>query len=178
MDIVVEASELEKEICLVPGTNFCIGSIDSRNETLLEKYDICLIVVLLSDNQRSEIQHTDGSIMKCYRSGTDDGMKTSIKQLLYHLVDMPGSNILPIIDDVRKEISKHFKKSKNGNILFHCMAGISRSPSVVIGLLMHEGFSYEDAYEMIMKVRNIEPDPCFAYQLATLDTTLRKMEVL
>jgi hypothetical protein len=163
----------DKCICLVPDTDFCIGSIESRHPDLLEKYNIRLIVTILGIHERTEITK-DGEIEKCYRA---DG--TSIRQILYHLVDMPGSNIIPIIRDVQKEVSLFWlNRKKAGNILFHCMAGISRSPSVVIGLLMCEGKTYEEAYEKIMEVREIEPDPCFIYQLASLDAVLKKMEIL
>jgi len=170
-------STFDKEICLVPGTRYCIGSIESRDQTFLTKYDIRLIVVLLAEDQRSEIT-TNGVIDSCYRINSLNGERIAIRQILYHLIDMPGANILPIVEDVYKEISQHIAEEKEGNILFHCMAGISRSPSTVIGAMMYDGMSYHDAFEKIIQVRDIiEPDPCFAYQLASLDKSLKKLVI-
>jgi len=183
-----KVSRKNKEICLVPNTKFCIGSAESRTPALLEEYDIRLVIVLMAENERSEIQDRSGQIEKLYR--TDTGKP--VRQILYHLIDMPGSNIMPIIDDIRVELAA-LGDDFQGNILFHCMAGRSRSPSVVIGLMMHNVFGpglgaglrtgemspmpYHEAYESIMTVREIEPDPCFIYQLASIDRSLKKMEV-
>jgi dual specificity phosphatase 12 len=62
------------------------------------------------------------------------------------------------------------------NILVHCMAGVSRSATVVIGYLMAMyGYSFDQAYrEVQMKRPIINPNSGFVGQLQSWEYDLRK----
>ena len=55
-------------------------------------------------------------------------------------------------------------------VAVHCMAGISRSPSVVIAwLILYRGMSYEDAHSLVIRRRPfIRPNPLFTRILKAL----------
>jgi len=79
-------------------------------------------------------------------------------------------------DEENACISKYFSKTndfihearmKNGNVLIHCLAGVSRAPTIVLAYLMtvYE-LSFQDAYSCLKSVRrNINPIPTFVKQL-------------
>lgn len=55
-------------------------------------------------------------------------------------------------------------------VAVHCMAGISRSPSVVIAFfILYRGMSYDDAYSIVVRRRNfIRPNTLFTRILKNL----------
>ncbi|KAA8583485.1 hypothetical protein FQN60_014693 [Etheostoma spectabile] len=59
------------------------------------------------------------------------------------------------------------QRFKDGVVLVHCNAGVSRSSSVVIGyLMMREGLLFDDAYSQVKVARpSIRPNPGFYQQL-------------
>lgn len=64
---------------------------------------------------------------------------------------------------VMRDLFKTFDQIvENGgqHILFHCAAGISRSPAAAFLFLVHgKGLSYEDAYQEILRVRgHVQPN--------------------
>eukprot|EP00667_Euglena_gracilis_P002535 EG_transcript_2537 len=95
------------------------------------------------------------------------------QDFVYHVVDsledQPDQEILsifgkcfPFLDMGRQEPNR---------VLVHCNAGVSRSPTVVIGYLMRLfGFSFQKAYELVHSKRNVVcPNPGFTRQLHTFD---------
>jgi protein-tyrosine phosphatase len=60
--------------------------------------------------------------------------------------------------------------SPSNTILIHCAAGVSRSPSIVIAwLILYRNFSYDQAYDLVVKKRNcIRPNPFFTLLLKSL----------
>src|SRR6478672_2298807 len=67
---------------------------------------------------------------------------------------IPG--VCAFIDDARRQ----------GNVLVHCFASISRSPSVVLTYLCHLGDPLEQAAERLAGIVWTSPDPIFLAQLA------------
>lgn len=101
------------------------------------------------------------------------GVEATIKQanIVYqfvHCLDLPESKLeellnkcIPFIDEVIKNC---------GNILVHCNAGISRSPTVIIGyLILKKHYSFFDAFNLVkMKRNSIQPNSGFLQQLKLL----------
>lgn len=58
-------------------------------------------------------------------------------------------------------------RSKNGNILVHCSAGISRSPTLVLAYMMKKNhWTLEEAFDKMRKLRQIvDPNVSFIIQL-------------
>mmetsp|Transcript_35551 Transcript_35551/g.65857 ORF Transcript_35551/g.65857 Transcript_35551/m.65857 type:complete len:200 (-) Transcript_35551:66-665(-) len=84
-----------------------------------------------------------------------------------------------IEDELEADLSEHFEKTyqfakkaldeEKGVVLFHCMVGKSRSPTLVIAfLLKHRGCTLKEAFAMVKEKRPlIAPNPDFAKQLVT-----------
>lgn len=78
--------------------------------------------------------------------------------------DVPYTLYVPANDHESCDISKYFHQAANfindclerTNIMVHCLAGVSRSVSLVISyLIKHRGFSFQKAYETIKSRRRI-----------------------
>jgi hypothetical protein len=90
---------------------------------------------------------------------------------------------IPILDNPFVKISEHFdetykliKKAKesNKNVFVHCMAGISRSATIIIAYLMKENkMTLNKAYTFVKEKRRIiEPNFSFYCQLVEYEKTL------
>ena len=91
---------------------------------------------------------------------------------------------LVIDDDKEERISEHFfavhkiisqALADNKNVIVHCAAGMSRSPTLVIAYLMIENrWSYEEAINLVRKRRPIvDPNIGFVKQLKGLEYRLK-----
>ena len=77
-----------------------------------------------------------------------------IKQLKITIMDSPGANIKPHLDQAADFIKEAV--DSNGKILVHCYAGISRSSSCVIAYLIREKeLGYFNALYFCRQKRNI-----------------------
>lgn len=90
----------------------------------------------------------------------------------YHtcdLLDLPESNILPSVNKCVDIIHANRKE----NILVHCNAGVSRSPSIVIAyLIIIMKLSYDEAYNTVKSARScIRPNDGFVKQLRGIENT-------
>ncbi|KAL0134246.1 hypothetical protein PUN28_001205 [Cardiocondyla obscurior] len=85
------------------------------------------------------------------------------------LLDLPESNILSAIKKCVGIIHANLKE----NILVHCNAGVSRSPTIVIAYLMIiKKLSYDEAYDIVKKERScIRPNDGFVKQLRNIENT-------
>lgn len=85
------------------------------------------------------------------------------------LLDLPESNIVPSI----KKCIDIIHANRKENILVHCNAGVSRSPTIVIAYLMIiMRLSYNDAYDKVQEARHcIRPNDGFVKQLRTIEGT-------
>jgi hypothetical protein len=70
-----------------------------------------------------------------------------------------------------------FLTETDGSVLVHCMAGISRSTSLIIYYLMKKyAMSYDEAYNFVKRARSIiQPNTGFEKQLRTYDTYRDKL---
>ncbi|KAL4492589.1 hypothetical protein ABPG72_007702 [Tetrahymena utriculariae] len=92
--------------------------------------------------------------------------------------------IIKAEDDNTENISKYFDEcveflAKNllegKNVLVHCIAGVSRSPSFVIAFLIKQfNWSYQRAYDYVKERRPaVQPNANFVRQLKSLDSCSR-----
>jgi protein-tyrosine phosphatase len=136
-----------------------VGNPQTKENDLLEPLDIKVVISALSEEEyeRYQITQEDFDTVTWYRLVISDDEDENIYQ---HFA--PVSQI----------ISEAIKENKN--VLIHCSAGISRSPTLVIAHLMIEkNWSYEDAYRHIKSRRNfIEPNEGFVIQLRMLQFQL------
>lgn len=80
--------------------------------------------------------------------------KYGIKYLALYLRDDPEADIISHIFEIIDFIESD-KKNKNKKILFHCIEGISRAPSMVAGYLMwKENIPISTAIDLIKSKRN------------------------
>src|SRR5579862_4239260 len=77
--------------------------------------------------------------------------------------DVPESDLLVHLDSTCRFIEESLSQ---GNVLIHCAAGISRSPSVVAAFLIKTlSLTPGEALAMICKIRIVRPNPGFFAQL-------------
>ncbi|KAM6922665.1 dual specificity protein phosphatase 19-like isoform 1-T2 [Lycodopsis pacificus] len=89
-------------------------------------------------------------------------------QLVYktlQILDLPDTDITSYLGECSSFIDG--AREKDGVVLVHCNAGVSRSTSIVIGYLMlGEGLAFDDAYSQVKMARpSIRPNPGFYQQL-------------
>ena len=86
--------------------------------------------------------------------------------------DSPGQNIVQYFETTFEYI--HQQLGANRNVLLHCQAGVSRSPSFIIGYLMRcYSKTFEEAYQYVRSKRNIvSPNLNFIGQLTKYQQTL------
>ncbi len=59
-------------------------------------------------------------------------------------------------------------------VLVHCAAGVSRSPTIVLGYLMsRKGMTLREAFDLVSKQRMVQPNEGFMAQLMALELQLR-----
>eukprot|EP01017_Pseudomicrothorax_dubius_P036688 TRINITY_DN5277_c0_g1_i1.p1 TRINITY_DN5277_c0_g1~~TRINITY_DN5277_c0_g1_i1.p1 ORF type:complete len:223 (+),score=38.34 TRINITY_DN5277_c0_g1_i1:49-669(+) len=89
-----------------------------------------------------------------------------------YVVDSPYFDIKPYFNDCIDFIER--RRKKGDNVLVHCMAGISRSATVVIAYMMKVyGYSVREAFKYIASLRPIiKPNSGFYYQLREFEQEL------
>ncbi|KRK00646.1 dual specificity protein phosphatase 19 [Drosophila yakuba] len=85
-------------------------------------------------------------------------------------LDLPETDLMDYVLPVSMEFIEEAHRSQ-GCVLVHCNAGVSRSPSVVIGYLMkRRDMCFEDAYNLVKSWRPcIQPNAGFIQQLKRSD---------
>ncbi len=96
-----------------------------------------------------------------------------LRNYKYHnirIYDSPDQEIITKIDKVY-EILNEEKKST----LINCYAGVSRSATIVIGILMRKyGWSLDKSFDHVSKRRNIDPNNGFMMQLQKYEKICKK----
>jgi predicted protein tyrosine phosphatase len=84
--------------------------------------------------------------------------------MLLEVQDWAGEDLLYYFEEAIKFIDEG---RKEGNVLVHCMAGVSRSASIVIAYIMHaEKVPFQVAFDKLKKARPIvHPNEAFKRQL-------------
>lgn len=89
---------------------------------------------------------------------TDDITLIGDHHRRYHFHDIDGPTVgyvHPTMDDLLAilEWSKDF--TDEDRILIHCLAGISRSTAIAIGILIQHGMGFAEAFECVKTIRPI-----------------------
>uniref|UniRef100_A0A061QZR4 protein-tyrosine-phosphatase n=1 Tax=Tetraselmis sp. GSL018 TaxID=582737 RepID=A0A061QZR4_9CHLO len=92
------------------------------------------------------------------------------------LEDRPGANLLQHMDEAVQFIEDSLKEGKK--VLVHCMAGISRSATIVAAFIMRlEGVPPEEAVKQVKKGREcVQPNAGFMKQLSAWHTMGNKVD--
>ena len=108
------------------------------------------------------------------KAPNDMKMGRNIEYLKIHVVDDLSSDILQYLDDAMQFIDKGIEK--DNKLLVHCMAGRSRSVTVLIAYLMNKKhMSLDDAYDFVKARRDeASPNPNFMEQLETYQASLNE----
>ncbi|UJR22745.1 hypothetical protein I4U23_025777 [Adineta vaga] len=100
----------------------------------------------------------------------------SIKLEKFDILDFPNSPISNYFNTITDKIHAHLTANKQHKVLVHCMAGISRSSTIVCAyLIRYMNMSLRDAYLLCKKHRPIVfPNLGFWNQLIAYESQLKK----
>jgi len=100
-----------------------------------------------------------------------------IKYLHIDILDIPSSNIFKHFNNCYDFIDEGLK---NGVVLVHCMAGVSRSPTIVIAYLIKKfNMSFNTAYRIVLQHRSIiKPNYGFRRQLIYYNIMLQHAAII
>jgi len=92
--------------------------------------------------------------------------------------DTPEDDILAHFETTNAFINEAYRETmlsgKKNKVLCHCLAGISRSPTVVAAYLISAGVSRDEALELLRERRTVvDPNPAFVDQLAIFEDRVR-----
>ena len=116
--------------------------------------------IRIDDLKRDKITHIISIMNGSYSEYPDDFTYKHI-----HINDDPWLSIDKYFDDCIKFIvSAH---SEDGNVLVHCMCGISRSVTIILAYMIKKyNYTYDDALKFIKdKKKSINPNDGFMRQL-------------
>lgn len=99
---------------------------------------------------------------------SEDGRRLTISSTFVECLDLPETQLKRVIDQSVGIINA--VRAKNGRILVHCNAGVSRSASICIAYLMQSHrMTFDDAYALVKSKREcIQPNHGFLKQLKEL----------
>lgn len=110
--------------------------------------------------------------------------RTRIEGIVYHRLALNDDSFAPILPTLASAIdiidSALQSNKGRGRILVHCFAGISRSPTIIVGYLMKQrGLSLRNALGHILRVRpRVSPNYGFLAQLKTMEVELHGTSTL
>lgn len=100
-----------------------------------------------------------------------------------HYSALINHHVYPAFDVESFDLTKYFDQTyeaienglKNGSVLVHCAAGISRSSTIVIAYLMKKNkLTYQEAYSFVRKRRSVIcPNSGFVRQLKNYEKKLK-----
>lgn len=130
-----------------------------HDKLMLENPDIVILYLPYNDNLRQNLWKTNKDNIKLLKYSNSIHSHNISLQILENYKDKP------LI-----EIGYHFINNaieNNANILVHCIAGVSRSASLIIYFYMKKfNMSYTEAYTLVKKSRSIvNPNESFRLQL-------------
>lgn len=87
-----------------------------------------------------------------------------------HLVDDTAADTVcafgtfkaPVMDDLIKILNFTSRIKEGDRVLVHCHAGVSRSTSIAIAILIQHGWNYKDAFDKVAEIRDcLNPNHAF-----------------
>ncbi len=142
-------------LCCVPKAH-----AEKYHKFVIDKYpNINILYLPYNDDVNQNLWQRNTNLIKMY-------CQTNDKQFFNSMINkMDSYSDRPMIDIGYDFIDRSIQG--NGNILIHCMAGISRSASLTIYYLMKKySVSYDEAYNYVKNKRKIiDPNSCFKLQL-------------
>jgi len=112
-----------------------LGSVGSTDPEVLKHYKITHVI-----NAAKEIDYHNKQII--------------IVRL--NMDDVPEENLFRVLEPSRIVIKRILESDPRNRVLVHCMAGVSRSASVVIYFLMKEkGLTFQQALDMVERKRPV-----------------------
>lgn len=128
----------------------------------LKKMGIPPITKITDRLYLGSIEGTDPRILKKYgithiiNAAKDASYTTSLPRVNLRLDDVPEENLFRVLEPSKITIRRILATKPDNKILIHCMAGVSRSASVLIYFLMRErGLSYDQALDFVRLSRPI-----------------------
>lgn len=159
-----------------------LGGILARRSDLLTHYDIKHVIGLLTLQERHAISTEQVIVTREpefrleYKYDVVAACRTDgvhVENKFFDVEDSRATKILPIISTIKE----YYDSVAPARVLIHCRMGISRSATVVLALLMHEGKSFKDAVNHVSGIRPvINPNGRFMLSLEELDTTLNQAQ--
>jgi protein-tyrosine phosphatase len=135
-------------------------SSTTYSRDILEEKNIQVVISALTEEEYEEnmIGQEDFPNSEWYRLVIDDDPKENIHQYFYKVHTIISNAVL-----------------NRKNVIVHCAAGMSRSPTLVLAYLMIENnWSFEEAYQHIKRKRpEICPNIGFIMQLKQLEYQLK-----
>lgn len=134
---------------------------DHTTKIHLKKMGIPPISKITDRIYLGSIEGTDPRILKKYgithiiNAAKDASYQTSLPRVNLRLDDVPQENLFRVLEPSKITIRRILENGDN-RVLIHCMAGVSRSASVLIYFLMKErGLSYDQALDFVRQSRPI-----------------------
>ncbi len=153
-----ECSEITRGI-FIGNVRSAVGNPYTGEFDLLDKYNIEVVISVLTEEEYIDfmVYEDDFTNREWYRLVADDD---------------PSENISKFFYDVHIIIDKAQKEKKN--IMIHCAASMSRSPTLVIAYLMIANhLTFDEAYRLVKRQHSLaEPNSGFVKQLKALETML------
>lgn len=157
-----DCSEIKHGI-FIGNAHSVIGNPATREKDFLEDLNIKVVISALTEEEYEDymIAKEDFPDIEWYRFIVDDDPNEKISKYFY---------------DTAIIIMKALKENKN--VMVHCAAGMSRSPTLVIAYLMIANqWTYEEAFGFIKRRRPLaEPNIGFVKQLKLLEFKLKGKE--
>ncbi|VDL95958.1 unnamed protein product [Schistocephalus solidus] len=86
-------------------------------------------------------------------SPLEDAVFNSYTRLYIKLADDPSQNILSVLEEALHFIEQNMLE---GAVLVHCLAGVSRSATIVIAYVMRKyRISYNEAFHRVTRMRSV-----------------------
>lgn len=140
-----------------------IGNYRTKEEDILDILNIKVVISVLTEEEYEDymIGKEDFPGYEWHRLVLDDDEDERISQYFF---------------DIHRVISEAVANNKN--VIVHCAAGMSRSPSLVIAYLMIENrWSFKETYDYVKNKRNIiDPNDGFIKQLKALEFKLKSFD--